>query len=320
MGRDAVNGSAEHAGRGDADLAPIAAAAARSASGGGFTDGDQAFGEADSLVLGAIVAGRRTRGRPVVVGLSGAQGSGKSTMAARLVERLGATGLRAAAVSLDDFYLLRAERAALAQAVHPLLATRGVPGTHDVALAGATIDALLGDGQGDDRAIPVPRFDKTRDDRAPQHAWPRHAGPLDAVLLEGWCVGARPMPEAGLAHPINALERDEDRDGAWRRHVNAALRSEYGRLWNRLDLLVLLRAPGFEHVHAWRTQQERGLAWSPDGAAAMMDEAGIRRFVAHYERLTRWILEDEPADMVLDIAADRRPLRWRPGRRQASPS
>ena len=283
-----------------------------SAPEGTFTDPATAANDMDALVLHRIAACRAGQGgQPVAIGLAGAQGSGKSTVAARLTTRLAADGLRAAVLSLDDHYLTQAERASLGRTVHPLLQTRGVPGTHDVALARRTIDTLLR-GQG---AVSAPRFDKTRDDRAPPAAWPRQQAPLDVLLLEGWCVGARPMPDAALDHPVNALERNEDGDGRWRRHVNAALRSDYAPLFGRLQSLVLLRAPGFACVHAWRMQQERGLDWAADGRHAMMDEAGLHRFIAHYERLTRWMLADEPADLVIDLAADRRPLRWRPGRR-----
>ncbi len=290
---------------------PGGPAAVTPASAGTFADAVGAFDAADALVADLIVACRAMHGRPVAVGLAGAQGSGKSTMAARLRVLLEMRGLRAAVLSLDDFYLTRAERAALCRDVHPLLATRGVPGTHDVALACRTIEALLS-GSG---PVASPRFDKTTDDRAPPHDGSMHGTPADVVVLEGWCVGARPLPEHRLETPVNALEQDEDADGSWRRHVNAALRRDYRRLFRRLRLIVLLRAPGFEAVHGWRMQQERGLGWSPGQGAGMMDEATLRRFIAHYERLTRWMLEDEPADLVLDIAADRRPVRWRPGRR-----
>ncbi len=281
------------------------------AASGTFVDAAAAFDAADTLVADRIVACHASHARPVAVGLAGAQGSGKSTMAARLRVLLEARGLRAAVLSLDDLYLTRAERAALGRDVHPLLATRGVPGTHDVALACRTIDALLS-GSG---TVAAPRFDKTTDDRAPPHGWPMHGTPVDVVLFEGWCVGARPLPEDRLENPVNLLEEEEDVQGSWRRHVNAALGGGYARIFGRLRLIVLLRSPGFEAVHGWRMQQERGLEWSPGRAAGMMDEVALRRFIAHYERLTRWMLHDEPADLVLDIATDRRPLRWRPGRR-----
>jgi D-glycerate 3-kinase len=254
-------------------------------------DRRQAFDAADALILETIRAAHERLGRPVLLGLCGAQGSGKSTTATRLAERLDGAGTPCAVLSLDDFYRTRAERAALARDVHPLLETRGVPGTHDVDLAVRTLEAL----RAGDVPLALPRFDKTRDDRAPLESWPRVTAPVAVVILEGWCVGARPMPDAALAGPVNALERDEDADGRWRRHVNEALQGAYDALFRRLDARVLLRAPDFAHVHAWRLEQEQRLARYAASALPAMDDAAIGRFIAHYERLTRWILAEMPA-------------------------
>ncbi len=251
---------------------------------------------ADAAVIAAVAERRASLGRPVLIGLAGAQGSGKSTMARRLVEGLGRAGWAGFAVSLDDFYLTRIERAELAARIHPLLATRGVPGTHDVALMESTLAALLGG-----KSHAVPSFDKGADDRRPAAQWHRPSGPLDVVLFEGWCVGARPQGAAALLPPANALEAEEDVDGVWRRHVDAQLAGPYARVFAGLDLSILLRAPAFDIVLDWRTEQERGLG--PRG----MDPVALARFVAHYERLTRWMLADEPADLVLDLDAHRVP-------------
>ena len=279
---------------------------------GRFEAGGRAFEAADAIVADAIVAGCNRLGRPIIAGLCGAQGSGKSTMAARLAARLETTGVTTAVLSIDDFYLTRAERADLGRDVHPLLETRGVPGTHDLNLAHRTIGALVSETDG---VVAVPRFDKVRDDRAPLTEWPCFRAPVAVVILEGWCVGAHPIPEDDLAGPINALERDEDVGGRWRRHVNAALMGSYRDLFDRLDLRVLLRAPDFAYVHAWRLEQEAGLARASIASLPPMDATSIARFIAHYERLTRWILLDEPADIVIDIAPDRTPLAWRLGRK-----
>lgn len=245
-------------------------------------------------------------GRPLVVGVCGTQGSGKSTLCAVLVELLKQRGLKTAILALDDLYLTRAERQRLAAEVHPLFATRGVPGTHDVALGLSLLDALARPG-----ATPMPRFEKAQDDRAPQSDWPVFEGPADVILFEGWCVGARPQPASGLAEPVNALEREEDPQGLWRTHANAALAGPYHAMFALLDRLVLLKAPSFEAVLGWRIEQETKLRarLARDGAdpARTMTDAEIARFISHYERLTRYILAEMPAraDVTVMLDADR---------------
>jgi D-glycerate 3-kinase len=269
--------------------------------------------------LAARIEGLRSRlGQPVVVGLCGSQGSGKSTMAAFLQGLLEAEGRRVAALSLDDLYLTHAARAELARTRHPLFATRGVPGTHDVALGERTLDALThATLPGETR---LPRFDKAADDPVPEVAWPVQATPGDVVLFEGWCVGARPQAVAELEMPVNALERDEDGDGSWRRTVNAKLAGAYQHLFGRLDALVLIQAPGFEAVMAWRSLQEAKLAArlaASGEPGRTMTEAEIARFIQHYERLTRHILAEMPAraDAVVALGADHRVtgVRYRDG-------
>lgn len=257
-------------------------------------------------IAGWIPTGRA----PLVAGICGPQGSGKSTLAALIARLLAARDLKVAVLSIDDLYLTKAARGRLARDVHPLLATRGVPGTHDPALGLSVLNALRGPG-----TIALPRFDKAADDRAREADWPRVEGPADVVLLEGWCVGARPQPAAMLDRPVNALERDEDPDGVWRGFANAALAGPYATLFARLDRLVLLTAPEFAVVRGWRGEQEarlrERLAAEGRDPSLAMDEAALDRFVAHYERLTRWIAEDLPgaADVAIPLDAARRPTR-----------
>lgn len=243
-----------------------------------------------------------------VFAIAGLQGTGKSTLAAQMAARARSLGRRVAVLSLDDLYLGRAERHALAERVHPLLATRGPPGTHDVALGCALLDALRA---GD--AVSLPRFDKLADDRAPAESWERmeHMGKtaVDAVIVEGWCLGTPAEDDGGLVEPINALERDEDGEGVWRRYCNEALRARYPDLWRRFDALWFLQPPGFEIVVDWRWQQEEALARA-QGRPASMDRAGVRRFVEHFERVSRQALRTLPdlADRVIPLDALRRPM------------
>lgn len=234
----------------------------------------------------------------LVLGLCGGQGSGKSTLVAAVVQDLTRRGIAAATLSLDDLYLTHDERTLLAEEVHPLFRTRGVPGTHDVQL-GLSLLSALDRGEG----VRLPRFDKVSDDRAPPECWESVAPGLSVLVFEGWCVGARPQDEAALVDPVNRLEAEEDPDGTWRRHANACLAGPYQRLFARLDRLVLLAAPSFDTILPWRRQQEQGLGGE-------MDESQLTRFVQHYERLTRHILEEMPgrADLVARLSPAREVL------------
>lgn len=238
------------------------------------------------------------------VGINGAQGCGKSTLAQALVDELATRhNLRATVLSLDDLYLPRINRLALAREVHPLLATRGVPGTHDVALGMRLIDALLGLPAGTDLALP--RFLKLADDRAPASQWRHVTGIVDLVLFEGWCVGTPPQRPEQLATPTNRLERKADPDGVWRRWVNAQLARDYAPLFARLQRLIFLAAPGFDCVLCWRLEQEATNQARETGPR--MNRDAIRHFIAHYERLTRHALAQLPstADAVARLGPQR---------------
>ncbi len=268
-------------------------------------------------LAGELKALRAGRAGPPLVGVTGAQGTGKSTLARLLTRLLADQGARAASLSLDDFYLSRAARRARAEALHPLFATRGVPGTHDTALLRATLAALRrADGP---RGAPLPRFDKAADEPAPRDAWPRAEEPPALVLLEGWFVGAAPQDEERLAEPVNGLEAEEDPDGRWRRRVNRFLARDYAPAFEALDRLIVLQAPSFEQAFGWRALQERKLrASAPEGAAGLMDEARIERFVRHFERLTRHCLATLPAraDIVFELDPSHR-VKSRTDRRRA---
>ena len=196
------------------------------------------------------ITARRVRGTPLVVGVSGSQGSGKSTLATALRDALRERGLFVALISLDDLYFTHDKRKRLAAEVHPLLQTRGVPGTHDVALGVDLLQRLK--AAAPDTLTPLPRFDKTRDDRTPAEAWDTFKGRPDVIVLEGWCLAARAQDPAALREPINALERAHDSAGQWRTHVNEQLAGPYRDLFGALDYLAFLKSPSFDVVVSWR--------------------------------------------------------------------
>ena len=223
------------------------------------------------------------------IGICGSQGSGKSTLAQAIVAAFASANTRGAVCSLDDFYLTKAERERLAQTIHPLLRTRGVPGTHDHGLLHAALTAFSDLGRAN-----VPRFDKAVDDRA-GFDWVEG----EYLIFEGWCVGVHAQPAAELPTPCNTLERTEDTDGVWRTWVNDQIRAHYEPIWPLVDLWVYLKAPSFQQVFEWRWQQEQQL---PE--ERRFSEPELERFIAHYERLTRHIWASPMHTPALFFALD----------------
>lgn len=224
---------------------------------------------------------RLSQSSSLVIGLSGPQGCGKSTVSAKLKEHFGA---ECAVLGLDDFYLAKAEREQLGQAVSPLFETRGPPGTHDIGFLTLQLDALLSPNS----VLPVfvPRFDKTNDDRRPKASWFTVESRPSLIIIEGWCVGAIPSPDFCTAAPLNGAER-RDQSGAWRKYQQAQLEDPYSKLWDRIDIFFHFDAPSFETVLEWRLEQEAG---NLSVGATDLDSSHrqwVREFIQHYERLSR---------------------------------
>jgi D-glycerate 3-kinase len=243
-----------------------------------------------------------------IVGINGAQGTGKSTFAACVAGLLAHQGVRALVLSIDDLYYPLAIREELGRNVHPLLRTRGVPGTHDMAL-GLRIFEFARNHHDSGSSLIVPHFDKGADDRDGEGT-PFPEEGVDVVLFEGWCVGAKPQPCEALEPACNDLERHHDAGGHWRTHVNRALSSEYAEVFSRLDYLIMLKPPDFDAVYRWRGEQEEKLRLRLEregrtDARAMNDEE-LTFFISHYERLTRWMFDEMPerADEVFFIGED----------------
>ncbi|MFO7993609.1 MAG: hypothetical protein R6U69_05565 [Marinobacter sp.] len=262
---------------------------------------------------------RQARTEPITIGIHGAQGTGKSTLTEFLRELLTVHyRIPTASFSLDDLYLTRAEREQLAEEIHPLFLTRGVPGTHDITLGLQVIDQLKAAGA--DTETPIPAFDKSRDDRRPAHQWPVFRGRAEVILIEGWCMGAEPAASDGeLMAPVNELERHEDPEGTWRQYVNRCLRGEYGDFFSQVDCLIMLKAPSMECVLRWRTLQEHKLRERAGSApkegekngesnqpSRIMSDEEVVRFIMHYERITRASLAEMPAraDCLVNVGED----------------
>lgn len=247
--------------------------------------------------VGDFLLSRLSDSRPALIGIAGSQGSGKSTLAKALARTLGGVSL-----SLDDVYLTRAQRRVLAADIHPLFMTRGPPLTHDLALLDHVLDGLMASDE--NSRTPLPCFDKLADDREPEDRWPVYVGRPRLIILEGWCLGARSQPAESLIAPVNEVEAQQDADLVWRRAINKALDGPYAQLTARLDGMVFLRAPSFDKVLDWRSQQEAGLMGI--GHIDPRRRSELSNFIAKFERLSRWMMAGGiEADLTVELDENR---------------
>jgi D-glycerate 3-kinase len=241
---------------------------------------------------------------PLVIGINGSQGSGKSTLSKILAELLQhGFNKSVVAISIDDFYKTRQQRQDMASQIHPLFITRGVPGTHDISLGLSVLSRL----KQKNTTVTLPLFDKTIDDRKPQNEWSQTTQETDIILFEGWCVGSIPEDEEALAQCINTLEENEDTDAKWRRGINQQLATGYQTLFSLIDKLIMLKIPEFSKVYEWRSLQEKKLIQNISSTTRLtMSEQELKRFILHFERVTRHTLREMPerADIILEIDHD----------------
>ena len=251
---------------------------------------------------------KQQKEQPLIVGIQGSQGSGKSTSAAFLKLLLECEfGLSVEVCSIDDFYLSRAERQALAENIHPLLQTRGVPGTHHTDSISRQFTLFRSR-----KNLTLPQFDKSTDDPKPKTDWLTTDKPANILILEGWCVGLKPQTKECLKTAVNELEKTEDPKGIWREYVNQKLVNEYSDIFKQLNELIVLQAPSFDCVFEWRQLQEQKLIKLLKAQNKSTDltlgPAQIKRFIEHYQRLTEHAINtlEEHASFILKLNADHR--------------
>ena len=219
------------------------------------------------------------------VGINGCQGSGKSTFTDYIAEYLATTyQLNIIVMSLDDFYLTRQERYKLADKIHPLLETRGVPGTHDITALKQVISQLSEQKTG----FKIPRFNKATDEPFPEEEWQHVEKPVDIILLEGWCWGVGSQTDEQLKSPINELELQHDNEGIWRNYVNQQLKTSYEPLYKKMDYWLSLQAPSFDCVYKWRLEQEEKLKAINENLtdSKIMSQEEILNFTQYFQRLS----------------------------------
>ena len=249
--------------------------------------------------------------KPIIIGLSGAQGSGKSTFAQFLKLILEKKyNLKTTVVSIDDVYKTKKERIRISKKINKLFITRGVPGTHDINFLVNFFKNFI---KKDNNTFLIPKFDKSFDDRFSKKFWHKIKNNNDVFILEGWCVGARPENSVQkLKKPINKLETLEDKKSTWRKKVNEHLNGDYKYLFSFIDLMIYLKIPNFKKVLDWRTLQENKIKYSIQKRSSklkIMTVNEIKRFIMFYERITKKMLIDMPkfADIIIPIKSNHQP-------------
>ena len=235
-----------------------------------------------------------------VIGITGGQGSGKSTISNILKIVLKEYfNLETVIFSIDDFYKTFKDRKKMSKKISPLFLTRGVPGTHETKLLYDCIKSLK---KKNFKKITIPKFDKSIDDRLPKNKWQKIKKKPNIVIFEGWCVGVKPQKNKDLLVPINTLEKVNDKKKIWRTRVNQELKNQYKKIFNLIDVSIFLKVPSFKHVYKWRLLQEKKLKAASKGKKIMNSEQ-VKKFIMYYERLTKHMLKNlsHQSDILIKI-------------------
>ena len=232
------------------------------------------------------IASKVNKKKPIIIGLAGGQGTGKTTISSMInLILVKYFKLKVFKISIDDFYKTRKERYQLSKRVHPLLMTRGVPGTHDIDLILKFFRIIK---KKNFKSLSLPKFDKSIDDRFKKNQWYKIKSKPDVIIFEGWCVGAKSQKNIELKKPINLLERNEDKSMKWRKYVNFQLTGKYKTFHNMLDCLLYLKARNFSLLRRWRLKQEKKLFLKSKNKKNLkiMNKNEVLNFMMTYQRIT----------------------------------
>ena len=241
----------------------------------------------------------KKKGRTLILGLSGSQGSGK-TMVTGILQIILKKFFKKNiyVISIDDFYKTLRDRNRMSQQKHSLFKTRGVPGTHDINLIK---NFFISVKRKKFKKIKLPKFNKSIDDRSKKNYWHNINKRPEIIILEGWCVGAKPQIISSLRKPVNILERHEDKDLIWRKYANEKLKKEYKEVFAMIDYFVFMKVPNFKMVFKWRLLQESKLKKKFHYKKKIMTYSAIKRFIMFYQRITLQMMKDlsKSASIVL---------------------
>ena len=240
------------------------------------------------------ISKKASKKKPLIIGLAGGQGIGKTTITSIITIILKKYfKLNVFKISIDDFYKTRKQRILLSKNKHPLLMTRGVPGTHDINIM---LNFFRKIKVKKFKSLKLPKFNKAVDERYKQNLWYKIKSKPDVVIFEGWCVGAKSQNFRQLRKPINSLERIYDRTFKWRQYVNYQLETKYKKLFNQLDYLLFLKAKNFSLLRRWRLKQEKKLWLKSKNKKNLkiMNKSEVKNFMDTYQRITQQMFKDMP--------------------------
>ena len=247
------------------------------------------------LIPGSFwIAKKINKNSPLIICLSGGQGTGKTTITSIISLILRKYfKLKVFKISIDDFYKTRKDRKKLSTTKHPLLITRGVPGTHDYRIIYNFFKKIKNKKFS---KLRVPKFDKSKDDRCHKKLWYKINSRPDVIIFEGWCVSAKAQKNSELVRSINSLEKTEDPDLVWRKYVNTQLKTKYKKLFNQLDEIIYLKASNFKVLQKWRIKQEEKLWFKlkKKKKLRIMKRSDIIKFMQTYQRITQNMFKDAP--------------------------
>ena len=243
------------------------------------------------------------KNRPYFVGLAGGQGTGKTTSSSLIrIILIKYFKLKVFRISIDDFYKTRKERISLSKRVHPMLLTRGVPGTHDINMMISFFRKVKNKKF---KKLKLPTFNKAIDDRYKKNKWYNLKEKPDVVIFEGWCVGAKPEKNISLNKAINTMEKTRDKKKIWRNYVNQQLKSKYKNLYSQLNCLIYLKAKNFNLLQKWRLKQERKLLQKSrkNSKLKIMNKEDVLSFMQTYQRITQNMFKSMPkyASIILNL-------------------
>jgi len=267
------------------------------------------FGNKEGMIKNFLIpicfwiAKKTDNKKPYFVGLAGGQGTGKTTISSIIkiiLEKY--FKLKVFKISIDDFYKTRKERIALSKKVHPMLLTRGVPGTHDINMM---LDFFKKSKAKKFKSMKLPNFNKAIDDRSRKNKWNTINKRPDVIIFEGWCVGARAETNKTLKKSINSMEKANDNKLVWRKYVNKQLKTKYKKLYSQLNCMIYLKAKNFSLLQKWRLKQEHKL-WlktKKKGGHKIMSKGDVINFMQTYQRITQNMFKNMPkyASIILNL-------------------